>query len=540
MYTRVLIRYDVDSFLENIASKSGTFYNRMTFQDGTVSPVWIGNAYSVSGFQHMSVARHFLNEYKNHPNEPLVDSEQFFGQKPEIPVHYFKGKEKSGSTNFKKDCRSGMIVHHPYKAWSGFVRAGEIWTSFNTTSTSIRPFTENTYQHYTYYTLYQGAIYRDSNGYSRRCFNVPGSRDAVWYIEGENDSLVRTRTEQIISVPPRNVELQRRFEEYCVSSLEGLDDTLVVETLSKANDKEIDLLTTLAELPKTLQSVVDGFRLIAKITKDAKRREFELTESYTKLLENNAKLAASRASNAKRNKRSRKQQDKTAHFKRWSDQNEQKFASQQATEILDAITGVWMNYRYNIRPIVYTIQDTVSAVQKWSNQYLTVRTVKTIDLDPVEIPGYTFTGTSKVTHRCWIKRRYDTSDDWNKFTKVVMGDIFVTAYELIPVWSIVADWFFNIGPVLRAASYNPVYLQQAATYSVKVEVKGSYFLNTDPTVFYDVEFRGYKRKSITPSQHVTLTYVNTFDDLKGYDSLSFLWASLRKPVKKIPSPYRRG
>lgn len=537
MYTRVTTSYNTESYLEGIAATPTTYYRRWMV-DGVPISDFIDSAYGVSAFQHVSIARHYLNVSKNDPHAPLVDSSEFSGELPEIPVHYFRGKYTEGSKNFKAECNSGLIVYHPYEIYTGVVRSGRQWTQINSTSSSFQPFIDSTLWGY-WRSLGLLGDYR-YNGNGRFALKIPGSESDLWAFNNHHGYITRTRKEDVLTVPPLNARVQSTFESNCISALQHLDDAIVTETLAKANDKEIDLLTTLAELPKTMQSILDGFRLIAKITKDAKRKEFELTESYERLKMNNARLADSKAANYKRNKKRKNKQDKTAHFDRWSKSNEQKFGSQTAVELLDAITGVWMNYRYNIRPIVFTIQDSVSVVEKWKNQYLTVRTVQTKDLNLEEIPGYTFTGTSKITHRCWIKRRYDTSDDWNNFTKLVMGDIFVTAYELIPVWSIVADWFFNIGPALRAASYAPVHTQQAATYSVKVEVKGSYYLNSDPSVFYDVEFTGYRRKSITPSQHISIRYVNEFDDLKGYDSLSFLWASIRKPVKNIPQPYRRG
>lgn len=537
MYTKISRSYDTEAYIANALNSSTTFYKRLYGTNGLPISNFLTSAYSVSGLQHASMVSHYFDVSKNDPRNPLVETTVFEGQKPSVPVVYFRGKEGGKSANFKKECSTGRIVSHPYLVYTGVVRSGEQWTQISSATIRHQPFKQTTWRNY-WAELGLFANYRH-NGNNRDGLAIPGSKD-IWYVGLENGYLNEIKRTEVLTVPPLNGTLQASFQGFAISSLEAIDDVIITETLSKANDKEIDLLTTLAEMPKTVKSVLDGFKLLAKMTKAAKAKEFELTESYTKLMKRNSQLAESKFKEAKRNQRRKKKLDKTDYFKRRSNRIEQQFGSEQASELLDAITGVWMNYRYNIRPIVYTIQDSVSVVEKWRNQYLTVRTVKTLDLSPVSIPGYTFEGTSKITHRCWIKRRYDTSDDWNNFTKLVMGDIFVTAYELIPIWSIVADWFFNVGPVLRAASYNPVHTQQAATYSTKVEIKGKYFLNSDPKVFYSVEFSGYKRKSITPSQHITLTYVNEFDDLKGYDSLSFLWGSLRKPVKNIPNPYRRG
>lgn len=486
----------------------------------------------------LSIITDHLGIMKSHPNSPYKDSISFSGEKPAVDVHYFSGKHKLGSSNFRRDCNLGIIVSHPYTAYSGRIRAGEVWTQVSSASYNIQPFIASPYKAFG---KTQG-YFRDYKYQGNNVDTFSTSDSQVWWLGDGSVTVPSVNTTSIMTSLPLNGEVVRSVEQFAISSLDAMNDVLVTETLAKANDKEIDLLTTLAEMPKTVASVINGFKLLTEMTKAAKKREFEITKSYAQFKKNTAKLEYSRYKNAlakKRaslSKRKRNVPDKTLSFERWSNLNESKLASQTAVEITDAITSVWMNYRYNIRPIVYTIQDSVDVVDRWKNQYLTVRTVQTLDLDPVEIPGHTFQGTSKITHRCWIKRRYDTSDDWNNFQKVVMGDIFVTAYELVPVASIIADWFFNIGPVLRAASYNKVYTQEAATYSVKVEIKGSYFLDTDPTVFYDVEYTGYKRNNITPVQHVALRYVNEFDDLKGFDLLSFFWSGVRKPVRKIPYP----
>lgn len=467
------------------------------------------------------------------PQSIIVPKIQTSGVKPTADAEYFHDKVVAKSDNYKKQCIEGRIAYNPYTVYSGYVRAGSVVKDVDTA------FVQN-------YPIFRDAYVLGSRLNEGLYANVRANIEfGVWimksgdtsgyYIDDYTSPTVRVvRKTQTLSVSPLQAGLRDKFERDCASSLSAIDDNIVIDTIAKANGKELDLLTTIAEGPKTIQSIIDGFRLIAKITLDAKRKEFEITDSYEKFKRKTKNLEISKNNDYKRSKRRKKAPSKSSIRERQRLQNQSAFGSETAVELTDAITGVWMNYRYNIRPIVYTIQDTVSAIQKFNRKFLTARSVLTIDYNPPEIEGYTFEGSSKITHRCWIKRRYDVSDDWAKFSKVISVDIFVTAYELIPVWSIVADWFFNFGTLLRATQFRTYHTQQAATYSTKIEVKGKYVLDSDPTQYNEVEFIGYKRQLITPSQHMAVKYVNKFDDFKGFDALSFLWHSIRRPVKQIP------
>lgn len=464
----------------------------------------------------------------------LADRVSYEGVKPFEDVIYFADKVKVKTLpSYKSACVAGIIAKNPYTSYTGRIRSGRLWTqSSSSTQVVWNPFSQIENQNII--KQLDLATYPVRHGpFIIPAFKGPGLH---WYHEmgnGHARDVIFKTTEDVMSVYPIQSGISSAFQDFCISSLSRMDDAIITDTLAKANDKELDVLTTLAEMPKTISSIVAGLKLITEMTKAAKNKEIAITASYERLKKDNMKLGYSKYLNAKRNKKRRKNLDKTSTFKEWSDRNERRFGVDTAVEITDAITGVWMNYRYNIRPLVYTVQDTVSAIEKFKNKYITVRSKHIMDITPPEVEGFTFHGSSTITHRCWIKRRYDVSDTLSNLNKVIMADIFVTAYELIPIWSIVADWFFNIGPALRAASYAINYAEQAATYSVKVEITGNYISDTNPSEFNYVEFKGYKRSIISPSDHITIKYVNEFDDLKGYDALSFAWAKIRRPVKQL-------
>lgn len=452
----------------------------------------------------------------------------YSGTRPTRGINMFVDKQRVDWPQYQKSCREGTIVSNPYAVSHGVVRSGVTWLETSRTLTTERLINTTVTNSLKREGMIHPWPYR--NGVIRDIYNTP--RNWINY----NSTMVDVILARTVSVHhdfPLNEGIMSGFRKIIDSHKFDMDDMLITNTLAKANDKEIDVLTTLAELPKTVESVYKGLKLLTEMTKAAKNKEMSITNSYERLKKDNAKLAYAKRMNKFNNSRRKRKQDKTSSFDEWYKKNERRFGVDTATEITDAIQGVWMNYRYNIRPLVYTIQDAASAMDKFKNKYITVRSKELRNIDMPDINGFVFEGTATVTHRCWIKRRYDVSDVIENFRKVIMADVFVTAYELIPVWSIVADWFFNIGGALRAFQFNTNHTQQQATYSTKIEINGKYVDPSDSLKFNEVEYTGYKRSTIKPTAHITIKYDNNFDTLKAFDALSFAWHEIRKPVNKL-------
>lgn len=479
-----------------------------------------------------------LNQTKALPIPLLGTFVTESGSKPDKEVHMFHGKFKAKSDNFTKECRNGIIVKHPYTAYTGVVRAGERWESLSIGDT-IYP--KVLTQPSVTSGLLQYGLMSEPKLRIRPYVRWPIISQFVWADGMTNNGardVVVTTEEETVTVYPLDAGVRDQFEDLCLRSLNLMDDAIITDTLAKANDKELDILTTIAEMPKTIKSVIDGLKLMTEMAKAAKKRELQITKSYERLKKNHMKLAYRKFLHEQRARKKGRTPSKVSSFDDWAKTNESKFGSETAIEIIDAIQGVWMNYRYNIRPLVYTMQDAVSATERYAKTYITARSKVIKELTMPEMEGHHFVGTATITHRCWIKRRYDVSDAIKNLNNVLMADIFVTAYELIPIWSIVTDWFFNVGNALRALPFKSFnYLEQAATYSVKVEIDGRYVNDLDPTRFNEVEFTGYKRQIISPNSHITVKYVNEFDNLKALDALSFAWPSIRKPIRNLP--YKR-
>jgi len=123
-----------------------------------------------------------------------------------------------------------------------------------------------------------------------------------------------------------------------------------------------------------------------------------------------------------------------------------------ASRILRRLGNEWMNYRYGIMPLVYSLVDITKTVNRGYD--VTTRKAKVIEPEPtgVQLPAdsvkYTFTqvkGNSII--RCTVFQHFD-SEAIARFSGMSFN-FFQTGWELIPL-SFVFDWFFNFGDYITA------------------------------------------------------------------------------------------
>lgn len=188
---------------------------------------------------------------------------------------------------------------------------------------------------------------------------------------------------------------------------------------------DMDLLTSIAEMNKTVSYIVSRLRDIAQILGAVKRRDFSFfkksVESYTPSLD------------------------------------------------------PWLEARYAVRPLIIDVENSIRAFNNSGSLATLKRAARAEDLDSVtSVSGsfsdsnfsYTFDGTVSVTGRRRGGAIGKLSANLPSLYTLGMFNLATTAVELIP-WSFVFQWFFNISGLIASLNPNPVYELQTGYLSVK-------------------------------------------------------------------------
>lgn len=116
----------------------------------------------------------------------------------------------------------------------------------------------------------------------------------------------------------------------------------------------------------------------------------------------------------------------------------------------------WMEYRYAIMPLVYTLKDVNSLLGESDFVYKSERSKSRISESvdrsefefPVEGTLVYMTGSFDIEVRSLVKSRYDKGALQRVLSQTAFNP-FVTAWELVP-YSFVVDWFANVGDAIAA------------------------------------------------------------------------------------------
>lgn len=279
------------------------------------------------------------------------------------------------------------------------------------------------------------------------------------------------------------------------SKINGLevDGEMVTSCLAEANSGTLDALTALAEAPETLKSALEAAKSGLKLYKEARQKAFRL---YNK-------------AKGKSNKETLKKNSK---------------------ELADALSNVWLNYRYNIMPNIYLIEDVQRTLLAKSSEFVRFRDTKRKSFS-VTHPGFKPGGEFSSTDRVLIKRRLDLNGSMPKFDHLVMTNIFVTAWELVPL-SFVADWFVNVGDVIASTTFRPGITQEGSTYSWKTSGTMNFVAETTQKSAVSVTIKVYRRDVISPSAHTCLTWRPELNSFRITDALALSWGAFKRTFSK--------
>ena len=282
------------------------------------------------------------------------------------------------------------------------------------------------------------------------------------------------------------------------------DGAMVMACLSGANRGTIDALTAMAELPETIRSLLDLVKQCIIMYKDARVKSFRL---YNKGRANSG-IPQSQATLAKNGE-----------------------------ELADAIANVWLNFRYNITPNVILIEDIMKTLNLELKEFVRFRETQNrvvLDYPTATVEGWTPVASLTVTERVMIKRLLDLTSEFPKFKHLVLTNVAITGYELVP-FSFVFDWFVNLGDAIAAFAVYPHFRAEGSTYSWKY--RGSIDFTHKPSnakVNFDV--RIYKCDVINPNSVSCLAFN---PDLSGDRTKGQMW-NLACHLEKDGKYYDRG
>lgn len=305
--------------------------------------------------------------------------------------------------------------------------------------------------------------------------------------------------------------------------------SLATNVTAKANKRSVDVLTAFAEMPKTIISVINGFKTVAKVLRDAKKGDIKLSESYAK----RAARTTARYKNRMRRLERELSDPKTSKSRRKAllfSKNREEITHRQtliktADELASASADLWLNYRYTIMPNVYLAQDVYSALAKYKDEWIRASGT-TRNSRSISVAGHLVDVDEVV--KFLIKRSFSMQTASTGHT-VMSNDIFVTAWELVPL-SFVYDWFINFGDLLASQSYNTDWEQQGCTYSIKLTVD-SEIGNIDPS--YSIEpktvVKGsyYRRRVVNPNDYCGLVWQPKLGLERQLDLISLAWRPVR-------------
>lgn len=309
--------------------------------------------------------------------------------------------------------------------------------------------------------------------YSNRRDKNPGLMYSFWWVPGEG-VLPDTQWETITQIDERRPYDQDQAEAMLASlNYKNLiDDGLITQTLAEINQKELDLLTEVAEIAKTCATIERSLRAILALL-------FKFKSSIRYLTGPGA--------------------------------------SKKAAEI-------WLEFRYGIRPLIYSVESSLKVLQGLgkTSTYVDARKQKVITR-PSPLNRNI---KENLTLRCLVRRQYKYSDLIGELgSKFISADPIVTAWELTAL-SFVVDWVFDIGSFLSAiGTFTPLSFQQNATFSIKAECSGS-------TSREYLDYNVYTRFVISPETHITVPLQLNLDVYKLMD-LTALARTISKDVMDL-------
>lgn len=314
---------------------------------------------------------------------------------------------------------------------------------------------------------------------------------------------------------------------------------LVQSTLAEANERSVDFLTSLFELPETIISIGQLWTRVKKQILSAFSRRSRMERKHQAnldfLVKNrvalknkleklmwDANIASGKEKGvlAKRIRRTRYQL-------RLADRNYKNLVIQFANDL----SAAWMTWRYEIQTNLYLAQDLLDSATNMSSVYQTTRNRVVVDAWVPQFPGFKSSGSHKTTWRCFVKYGYQpTLHDLEDLRKAFSTNVFLTVWELGTL-TFVLDWFFSVGDFLSAYFGKPsLALQQAVALSSKT-VFNLQYTHEDTGCSFSVSAEYYNYSPIDPERYLGVFPLINLTWQRLLDSSAIIWGQITRHFK---------
>ncbi|UJQ85912.1 MAG: putative maturation protein [Apeevirus fundihabitans] len=316
---------------------------------------------------------------------------------------------------------------------------------------------------------------------------------------------------------------------------------VITQVWADNNQKRLDFLTTMAEAPKTLESILDGFGYLASFIRDLKRGRIYANKSYQRQINElgkdirlrkaeivssfDQKLSRARTTAAilKLQYRKRKAIDRLERYQKRKNK-------QMYRELTTTLSSLWLQFRYEVMPLVYTAEDALAVIANSTSEYITSREAVNLPLTLTPDLGWGLNQSTVVIPRSlkvFIKSRLRPE---NGYSKTMSMNPFSTAWELLTL-SFVVDWFVNIGDAI--AAYTGGFSDTSgATTSIKLDTRQIFTLNGVNGAYVELSANFYTRSTIDPRLCGGLVIRPELNLFRYLDAMSLAWSRSRFKISR--------
>lgn len=169
--------------------------------------------------------------------------------------------------------------------------------------------------------------------------------------------------------------------------------------------------------------------------------------------------------------------------------------------------GQWLEYRYGIMPIVYSLKDIVDLTNKIYDPFLSKRSRRVIPLEfdsrvlPNGDPKNYDIVVGTITVNVLCKAGFNSAD--SRLRHQLTINPLLTAWDMVP-YSLVVNWFINVSDYIVSRSSPIEGVNEKCMYSIKIEASVQSYRTPpgliEPQAVSSYSIKEYQREIFVPSE----------------------------------------